>query len=169
VELVEERRFRADLFYRLNVFPIALPPLRERSEDIPELVWHFVRTFAGRMNKVINVISDEVMEIIRTHNWPGNVRELQNFVERAVIMSPGPVLRPPIGELDRLVSHRVASSYRTLAQAQRDYILEVLRKTGWVVGGRDGAAARLGVPRTTLLYRMRKLGIELARTAVGAL
>jgi formate hydrogenlyase transcriptional activator len=92
VELVEERRFRADLFYRLNVFPIALPPLRERSEDIPELVWHFVRTFAGRMNKVINVISDEVMEIIRTHNWPGNVRELQNFVERAVIMSPGPVL-----------------------------------------------------------------------------
>jgi formate hydrogenlyase transcriptional activator len=169
VELVEERRFRADLFYRLNVFPIALPPLRERSEDIPELVWHFVRTFAGRMNKVINVISDEVMEIIRTHNWPGNVRELQNFVERAVIMSPGPVLRPPIGELDRLSHHTEPSSSRTLARAQRDHILEVLRKTGWVVGGRDGAAARLGVPRTTLLYRMRKLGIELSRTADGAL
>jgi len=169
VELVEGRRFRADLFYRLNVFPIALPPLRERSEDIPELVWHFVRTFAGRMNKVINVISDEVMEIIRTHNWPGNVRELQNFVERAVIMSPGPVLRPPIGELDRLSHHTEPSSSRTLARAQRDHILEVLRKTGWVVGGRDGAAARLGVPRTTLLYRMRKLGIELSRTADGAL
>jgi formate hydrogenlyase transcriptional activator len=169
VELVEERRFRADLFYRLNVFPIALPPLRERSEDIPELVWHFVRTFAGRMNKVINVISDEVMEIIRTHNWPGNVRELQNFVERAVIMSPGPVLRPPIGELERLSHHTEPSSSRTLARAQRDHILEVLRKTGWVVGGRDGAAARLGMPRTTLLYRMRKLGIELSRTAVGAL
>ena len=168
VELVEERRFRADLFYRLNVFPIALPPLRERSEDIPELVWHFVRTFAGRMNKVINVISDEVMEIIRTHNWPGNVRELQNFVERAVIMSPGPVLRPPIGELDRLSHHTEPSARRTLARAQRDHILEVLRKTGWVVGGRDGAAARLGVPRTTLLYRMRKLGIELARTTDGA-
>jgi len=169
VEMVEERRFRADLFYRLNVFPIALPPLRERSEDIPELVWHFVRTFAGRMNKVINVISDEVMEIIRTHNWPGNVRELQNFVERAVIMSPGPVLRPPIGELERISHHTEPSSNRTLAQAQRDHILEVLRKTGWVVGGRDGAAARLGVPRTTLLYRMRKLGIELSRTADGAL
>ena len=94
VEMVEERRFRADLLYRLHVFPIALPPLRERSVDIPELVWHFVPTFAGRMNKVINVISDEVMEIIRTHNWPGNVRELQNFVEPAVITSPGPVLRP---------------------------------------------------------------------------
>jgi formate hydrogenlyase transcriptional activator len=160
VEMVEERRFRADLFYRLNVFPIALPPLRKRSEDIPELVWHFVRTFAGRMNKVINVISDEVIEIIRTHNWPGNVRELQNFVERAVIMSPGPVLRPPIGELERLSHHTEAFSNRTLAQAQRDHILEVLRKTGWVVGGRDGAAARLGVPRTTLLYRIRKLGIE---------
>jgi formate hydrogenlyase transcriptional activator len=121
------------------------------------------------MNKVINVISDEVMEIIRTHNWPGNVRELQNFVERAAIMSPGPVLRPPIGELERLSHHPEPSSSRTLAQAQRDHILEVLRKTGWVVGGRDGAAARLAVPRTTLLYRMRKLGIELSRTADGAL
>ena len=169
VEMVEERRFRADLFYRLNVFPIALPPLRKRAEDIPELVWHFVRTFAGRMNKVINVISDEVIEIIRTHNWPGNVRELQNFVERAVIMSPGPVLRPPIGELERIWHRTEPSSNRTLAQAQRDHIFEVLRKTGWVVGGRDGAAARLGVPRTTLLYRMRKLGIELSRTADGAL
>jgi formate hydrogenlyase transcriptional activator len=168
VEMVDERRFRADLFYRLNVFPIALPPLRKRSEDIPELVWHFVRTFAGRMKKVIDVISDEVMEIVRTHNWPGNVRELQNFVERAVIMSPGPVLRPPIAELERLSHHTEPSSNRTLAQAQRDHILEVLRKSGWVVGGRDGAAARLGVPRTTLLYRMRKLRIEIARTADGA-
>jgi formate hydrogenlyase transcriptional activator len=168
IDMVKERRFRADLFYRLSVFPIDLPPLRERSEDIPELVWHFVQRFAGRMNKVINVISDDVMEIIGTHNWPGNVRELQNFVERAVIMSPGPVLRPPIGDLDRLVQHREPFSNRTLAQAQRDHILEVLRQVGWVVGGRDGAAARLGVPRTTLLYRMRKLGIELSRTADGA-
>ena len=168
VDMVKERRFRADLFYRLNVFPIALPPLRERSEDIPELVWHFVRTFAARMNKAINVISDEVMEIVRTHNWPGNVRELQNFVERAVIMSPGPVLRPPIGDIELLVQHSGSSSNRSLAQAQRDHILEVLRQAGWVVGGRNGAAARLGVPRTTLLYRMRKLGIELARMAGGA-
>jgi formate hydrogenlyase transcriptional activator len=164
VEMVEGRRFRPDLFYRLNVFPICLPPLRERSEDIPELVWRFVRTFAGRMNKVINVISGEVMEIIRTHHWPGNVRELQNFVERAVIMSPGPVLRPPTGELELFVQ-RGPSSNRTLAQAQRDHILKVLRQVGWVVGGPNGAAARLGVPRTTLLYRMRKLGIELLRTA----
>jgi formate hydrogenlyase transcriptional activator len=169
VDMVRQRRFRADLFYRLSVFPIALPPLREHSEDIPELVWHFVRRFAGRMNKVINVISDEFTEIIRTHNWPGNVRELQNFVERAVILSPGPVLRPPTGEPERLVQPRQPSSNRTLAQAERDYILEVLRQVGWVVGGRHGAAARLGVPRTTLLYRMRKLGIELSRTADGEL
>lgn len=167
VEMVVERRFRADLFYRLNVFPIALPPLRERSEDIPELVWHFVRTFAGRMNKVINVISDEVMEIIRTHNWPGNVRELQNFVERAVIMSPGQVLRPPIGELERLAQHTEPSFNRTLAQVQRDHILEVLQEVGWVLGGRNGAAARLGVARTTLFYRMRKLGIEPSRKPDG--
>jgi len=104
------------------------------------------------MNKVINVISGDVMEIIRTHNWPGNVRELQNFIERAVIMFPGPVLRPPIGDLKLLVQHREPSSNRTLAQAQRDHILEVLREVGWVVGGRNGAAARLGIPRTTLLY-----------------
>jgi formate hydrogenlyase transcriptional activator len=167
VDMVKERRFRADLFYRLNVFPIALPPLRERSEDIPELVWHFVRTFAGRMNKVINVISDEVMEIVGAHNWPGNVRELQNFVERAVIMSPGPVLRPPIGALESLVQHTEPSSNRTLAQVQRDHILEVLREVGWVLGGRNGAAARLGVARTTLFYRMRKLGIEPSRKPDG--
>ena len=164
-EMVMERRFRADLFYRLNVFPISLPPLRERPEDIPELVWHFARTFAGQMNRVIDVISDDVMEIIRTHDWPGNVRELQNFVERAVIVSSGPVLRPPIGNLERLVPSREPSSNRTLAQAQRDHILQVLREAGWIVGGRNGAASRLGVPRTTLLYRMRKLGIELSRTA----
>jgi formate hydrogenlyase transcriptional activator len=169
VEMVGERRFRDDLFYRLNVFPIALPPLRERSEDIPELVWHFVQTFAGRMNKVINVIPDEVMDRVRTHNWPGNVRELQNFVERAVIMSPGPVLRPPIGELELVVPHRGPCSNRTLAQAERDHILEVLRDVGWVVAGRNGAAARLGVPRTTLLYRMQKLGIELSRTPAARL
>jgi formate hydrogenlyase transcriptional activator len=167
VDMVKERRFRADLFYRLNVFPVDLPPLRKRSEDIPELVWHFVRTFAGRMNKEINVISDEVMEIVGAHNWPGNVRELQNFVERAVIMSPGQVLRPPIGELERLAQHTEPSFNRTLAQVQRDHILEVLQEVGWVLGGRNGAAARLGVARTTLFYRMRKLGIEPSRKPDG--
>ena len=159
-EMVRERRFRADLFYRLNVFPISLPPLRERSEDIPELVWHFVQTVAARMSKEIDVISEDVMKMIRSHHWPGNIRELQNFVERAVIMSPGPVLRPPIGDLKLLAQDRAPCADRTLAQAERDHILEVLRRVDWVVGGRDGAAARLGLPRTTLLYRMHKLGIK---------
>jgi formate hydrogenlyase transcriptional activator len=164
-EMVRERRFRADLFYRLNVFPISLPPLRERSEDIPELVWHFVQTFAARMSKEIDVISEDVMKMIRSHNWPGNIRELQNFVERAVIMSPGTVLRPPIGDLKLLAQDRAPGADRTLAQAERDHILEVLRRVDWVVGGRDGAAARLGLKRTTLLYRMHKLGIKHALAA----
>jgi formate hydrogenlyase transcriptional activator len=123
--------------------------------------------FAGQVNKVINLISDDIMELIRTHNWPGNVRELQNFVERAVIMSPGQVLRPPIGELERLAQHTEPSFNRTLAQVQRDHILEVLQEVGWVLGGRNGAAARLGVARTTLFYRMRKLGIEPSRKPDG--
>jgi formate hydrogenlyase transcriptional activator len=168
-EMVGERRFRADLFYRLNVFPISLPPLRERSEDIPELVWHFVRTFAGRMSREINVISEEVMETIRAHHWPGNVRELQNFVERAVVMSPGPVLRAPTGDLKLLVQHRDPYANRTLAQAERDHILGVLQRVGWVVGGRGGAAAQLGLARTTLQYRMHKLGIGTKKAlAAGA-
>jgi formate hydrogenlyase transcriptional activator len=166
-EMVKERRFRADLFYRLNVFPIRLPPLRERYEDIPDLVWHFIRMFGGRMNKEINAISEEALEIIRSHSWPGNIRELQNFVERAVIMSPGPVLRPPIGDLRLLVEHSVLTVIPTLAQAERDHILGVLKRVGGVVGGREGAAARLGLPRTTLIYRMRKLGIRHARSKGG--
>jgi formate hydrogenlyase transcriptional activator len=165
-EMVRERRFRADLFYRLNVFPISLPPLRERFEDIPELVWHFVRIFAERMNKEISVISDEIMENIRSHNWPGNIRELQNFIERAVVMSHGPVLRPPIGDLKLLVQRSTPSAMRTLAQTEREYILDVLRQVGWRVGGPNGAAARLGLPRTTLLYRMDKLGIKHACAGV---
>jgi formate hydrogenlyase transcriptional activator len=168
-EMVKERRFRADLFYRLNVFPIQLPTLRERYEDIPDLVWHFIRMFGGRMNKEINAISEEAVEIIRSHSWPGNIRELQNFVERAVIMSPGPVLRPPTGDLKLLVQHSVLTVIPTLAQTQRDHILEVLKRVGGVVGGREGAAAQLGLPRTTLLYRMRKLGIRRARSKGGTL
>jgi formate hydrogenlyase transcriptional activator len=157
-EMVRTRRFRADLFYRLNVFPVYLPPLRERSEDIPELVWHFVRVYAWRMKKEIKVISDEVMEMMRAHDWPGNIRELQNFIERAVILSPGPSLRPPPCDIG--VLRNAICTTRTLAESQRDYILEALSTARGVVGGPKGAAARLGVPRTTLLYRMRKLGIE---------
>ena len=165
-QMVRERKFRADLYYRLNVFPIVVPPLRERSEDIPQLVWHFVRRLAERMNKVINVIPDEVMELMKLYDWPGNIRELQNFIERAMILSPGPALRPALDGLRpmRTVARADASAVRTLAEAQREHIVEAIHQAGGVVGGRTGAAARLGIARTTLLYRMRKLGIEQGRT-----
>jgi formate hydrogenlyase transcriptional activator len=161
--MVQERQFRADLFYRLHVFPIALPPLRERSEDIPLLVRHFVEKFAERMNRDIHIISEEVMEVLKHHRWPGNIRELQNFIERAVILSSGPVLAAPLGDLKPDLKHftesQTPAARRTLADAERAHILEVLRQVGWVVGGHRGAAVRLGLPRTTLLHRMQKLGI----------
>ena len=161
-QMVNERKFRADLYYRLNVFPISLPALRERAEDIPILIRHFVRIFAAKMNKTILGIPDDVIEVLRCHDWPGNIRELQNFVERAVLMTDGAVLRPPLEELTRLVPSAAPSSVpaRTLAEMERVYIMETLRKVNWVVGGRGGAAARLGIPRTTLIARMRKLGIS---------
>jgi formate hydrogenlyase transcriptional activator len=167
-QMVRERRFRADLFYRLNVFPITLPPLRERPEDIPLLVQHFVRKCASRMNKEVGHISEGAMEFLRQHDWPGNIRELQNFVERAVIMSSGPNLEIPFGELKRMVKGDMIKGdtptrTRTLAEAQRDHILEALRQSGGVVAGRNGAAVRLGLARTTLVYRMRKLGIAQKR------
>jgi formate hydrogenlyase transcriptional activator len=159
-EMVQERQFRADLFYRLHVFPIVLPPLRHRVTDIPLLVRHFVERFAGRMNKVVKIIPEEVMEVLKIHSWPGNIRELQNFIERAVILSPGPVLCAPLGDLKGVAeAPRVESWARTLRDAERTHILETLRQVDWVVGGRRGAAVRLGLPRTTLLHRMRKLGI----------
>jgi formate hydrogenlyase transcriptional activator len=158
-QMVEERRFRADLFYRLHVFPIALPPLRERVDDIPVLAWHFVRKFADRMNKEIDEIPDNVMDFLQQHSWPGNIRELQNFLERAVILSSGPVLCAPLGDLKGPAGAHTPVASRTLADAERNHILEVLRQVDWVVGGRRGAAVRLGLPRTTLLHRMHKLGI----------
>jgi transcriptional regulator with GAF, ATPase, and Fis domain len=161
-QMVLERRFRADLFYRINVFPISLPPLRERAQDIPDLVWHFVRKFAGRVNRQIDVISGEVMEIFQSYAWPGNIRELQNVVERAVILSPGPALRPPLDEF-RAMSGGPPAAARPLADAEREHIVEVLRTSGGVLSGTNGAAARLGMKRTTLQYRMRKLGIEQKR------
>jgi formate hydrogenlyase transcriptional activator len=162
-KMVEERRFRADLFYRLHVFPIALPPLRERLDDIPHLVRHFVHKYADRMNKQIDVVPDHVMEALQQHSWPGNIRELQNFIERAVILSSGPVLNAPLGDLRVLggTQMQTPAAARTLADAERSHILEVLRKVDWVVGGRRGAAVLLGLPRTTLLHRMHKLGIVL--------
>jgi formate hydrogenlyase transcriptional activator len=161
-QMVQERRFRADLYYRLNVFPIALPPLRDRPQDIPMLVQYFVSALAQRMRKEINHIPSEVMEVLKLHDWPGNVRELQNVLERAVIMCEGPELRLPSGELKHMVKTSTPAAAQTLAEAERGHILQVLRQASWVVGGRDGAAARLGLPRTTLIYRMRKLGIDQA-------
>jgi formate hydrogenlyase transcriptional activator len=167
-QMVRERRFRADLYYRLNVFPITLPPLRERREDIGSLVWHFVRRFAAGMGKEIGVIPDEVMDIIKCYEWPGNIRELQNFIERSVILSSGAVLRPPLGDLKVFTRNAESSSVRTLAEAERDHIIEAIRQAGGIVGGRRGAAASLGMARTTLLYRMRKLGIGQPDTRAAA-
>lgn len=161
-QMVNQRKFRADLYYRLNVFPISLPALRERADDIPILVRHFVRIFAAKMNKTIDGVPDDVMNVLRHHEWPGNIRELQNFVERAVLMTNGAMLRPPLEELTQLVpaSGRSSVPVWTLADMERVYITETLRTVNWVVGGRGGAAARLGIPRTTLIARMRKLGIS---------
>ncbi|MGC4049758.1 MAG: sigma-54 dependent transcriptional regulator [Paludibaculum sp.] len=159
-ELVAARQFRADLYYRLNVIPIHLPALRQRSEDIPALVEFFVRKFSERLNRRIETIPREVMECLKSHTWPGNIRELQNVIERAVLLSPGVVLRPALEELKLMSQRDSADNSRTLAAAERDYILEVLAETNWVIGGLQGAAARLGVPRTSLIHKMRKLGIE---------
>ncbi len=160
-QLVSARQFRADLYYRLNVIPIYLPPLRERTEDIPELVEHFVRKYAARLGKTMESVPEEVMEFLKYHDWPGNIRELQNFVERAVVMSQTTVLRPPLAELKQMMRPAPAASVtRTFAEAERDHILAVLNQTGWLIGGRGGAAAVLGLPRTTLVYKMKKLGIE---------
>ncbi len=157
--MVQERKFRPDLYYRLNVFPIELPPLRDRSEDIPALIKYFMQRFSREMGRVVESIPDEVMEVLQLHDWPGNIRELENFIKRAVIMSTGTVLRPQFAELKRLPNQPSPGAKRTLAEAQKEHIVEVLRDTRWVLGGDHGAAARLGMPRTTLVYRMRKLGI----------
>jgi formate hydrogenlyase transcriptional activator len=158
--MADDGKFRADLYYRLNVFPIALPALRDRPEDIPLLVSHFVKVFAARTNKQIDHIPRELFEIFQTHDWPGNIRELQNFIERSVLLSPGSILQSPVEELRRPEYPRKVVPIRTLVELERSCITETLERTNWVVGGASGAAAQLGVPRTTLLYRMRKLGIS---------
>jgi formate hydrogenlyase transcriptional activator len=156
--LVEARLFRMDLYYRLNVFPITLPPLRERTGDIPLLVHHFVRTFASRHHKSIADVPDEVMAALIAYHWPGNIRELQNFVERSVVLTKGAELQAPVAEL--VSTQSMMSGVRTLADAERVHIISVLRETNWTVGGPNGAAARLGLIRTTLIAKMRKLGIS---------
>ncbi len=157
VEMIDERQFRADLFYRLSVFPVELPPLRERPEDIRLLVRHFAMDYADRMQKPIKGISEEFMTVLARHTWPGNIRELQNFIERSVILSTGAVLTGPLPEFRRGPK---SSAPVTLEDAERFQILQALDQTDGVVGGPNGAAARLGLHRTTLISKMRRLGLK---------
>jgi formate hydrogenlyase transcriptional activator len=157
LRMVDEKRFRADLYYRLNVFPIVVPPLRERPEDIPPLVSYFTRQFAARIGKEISTIPSQSIDALKRYPWPGNIRELQNLVERAVILSTGPTLRVPLEVLR--AKHNPLHTAGTLEEVERNHIREVLKETGGVLAGRNGAASRLGLKRSTLQLRMKKLGI----------
>lgn len=158
-QMVTERRFRMDLYYRLNVFPIELPPLRERADDIPLLVDHFLRTSKCRQAKSIERVSDDLMAALMEYDWPGNIRELQNFIERSLILTnSGVELRAPVAKLTNKGIPIPGAC--TLADADRAHIISTLRETNWVVSGRNGAAARLGLKRTTLISKMRKLRIS---------
>jgi formate hydrogenlyase transcriptional activator len=158
LHMVGERQFRADLYYRLNVFPVVVPPLRERQEDIPLLVSYFTQQYAARMGKQIGTIPSEAMERLLHYPWPGNIRELQNLIERAVILSPGLVLKIPL-EVLRAAARQPSDIRGTLQEAERQRILQVLEETHWVLSGPQGAAAILGLKRPTLQFRMKKLGI----------
>jgi formate hydrogenlyase transcriptional activator len=157
-ESVEQKLFRQDLFYRLNVFPVRLPSLRERREDIPLLVAHFVRKFSERMNKRIERIPQETMAALLEWHWPGNVRELENFIERSVILSNGPALYVPLFELEQVPENHTDK----LEEAGRKHIIRILRECGGVISGPNGAAVRLGLRRTTLHSRMQRYGISRA-------
>jgi len=159
VEMVKRNEFRSDLYYRLNVFPVPLPPLRARREDIPALVEHFVEIYARRMGKQIDRISPETMSELTSYPWPGNIRELQNFIERSVILSSGNVLNSPLTSL-RNAAEVESIGPITMEDAERDHIRKTLEQTRWVVSGPNGAAARLGIKRSTLYFRMQKLGIS---------
>ena len=159
-QLVEEKKFRSDLYYRLNVFPITVPPLRERPEDIPVLVHFFANKFAQQMKRPIETVPKDTMAALVNYHWPGNIRELQNLIERGVILSRGSSLEIPLGELKNSSKGlNPANGSTTLEAVERDHILRVLAESKWVIGGPTGAAARLGINRTTLNHRMRKLGI----------
>jgi formate hydrogenlyase transcriptional activator len=157
-QMVQDGKLRSDLYYRLNVFPITVPPLRERGDDLLLLARHFAERYARQMNKGLDAFTREATEALAAYHWPGNIRELQNVIERAVILSEDGVLLPEMPESMRLTS--AASSFpRTLEEVERQHIIEVLRETNWVIGGQAGAAAMLGLNRSTLNFRMRKLGI----------
>jgi len=159
VEMVKRNEFRSDLYYRLNVFPVPLPPLRARREDIPALVEHFVEIYARRMGKQISQISQETMSELTSYPWPGNIRELQNFIERSLILTSGSVLECPLASL-RNAAEVESLGPITMEDAERDHIRKTLEQTRWVVSGPNGAAARLGIKRSTLYFRMQKLGIS---------
>ena len=160
-QMVADGRFRGDLYYRLNVFPLVLPPLRERPDDIPRLVRHFTQRFARRMGRRIESIPSATMDALSRYPWPGNVRELQNVIERAVILSPGTSLQVPLGDLQlSLQPSEPSVAAVTLADAEREHILSALEDTGWVLGGPKGAAARLGMKRSTLQGTMKRLGLS---------
>jgi formate hydrogenlyase transcriptional activator len=163
--MVGKGEFRADLYYRLKVFPITIPPLRDRREDIPLLVWHYVRKYSQRMKKTIDTIPAGTMDVFARYPWPGNIRELQHFIERSVILTTGNVLQAPVRELEQLIRTRRASAGppaagRTMEEIERESILQALRESNWVVGGPHGAAKKLGLKRTTLTSRIEKLGIS---------
>ena len=161
---IGDKQFREDLFYRLNVFPVEMPPLRDRRDDIPMLVQHFVRKHSVRMGKQIETIPDDAMRILHSWNWPGNVRELENVIERMVIMSKGPILSAPPAEL----SEAEYSAEDNLTDMEREHILRILRETNGVVSGNDGAASRLGLKRTTLQSMIKRLGIHVQEYRNGA-
>jgi formate hydrogenlyase transcriptional activator len=167
--LVAERKFRSDLFYRLNVFPIQIPPLRDRREDIPLLVRYFVQKFSRTLNKLVQYVPSDAMDALVAYSWPGNIRELENLLERAVILSPGKELRVPLSELrntqitsveESPVAISTSAPVATLEEAERQHILRALRQTEWRIAGPRGAATLLGMKRTTLQARIRKLGIR---------
>ena len=158
-QMVKDGTFRSDLYYRLHVFPLLVPPLRDRREDIPLLVRHYVDKYARLMSRRIETIPARIMEAFTNHSWPGNVRELQNFVERAVILSPGSFLSAPLEELEEETTQSSGEKLSTLEAMEREHVLRALRESNWVTGGPRGAAVRLGIKRTTLAYRIRKLGI----------
>ena len=161
-DMVKRNEFRSDLYYRLNVFPIPLPPLRARREDIPALVEHFVEIYGRRMGKQIDEISSETMSELGSYAWPGNIRELQNFIERSVILTSGNVLKSPLASL-RNAPEAESLEPVTMEDAEREHIRKILEQTRWVVSGPNGAAARLGIKRSTLYFRMQKLGISRTR------